>query len=70
MLTELEETEYSTSNTQSIGLLWHHILKYYGVEFYLSEHIICLRSSGLISRAEKKWKSKRVAIEGRTEISR
>lgn len=68
MLSELEGTKWTSENSLTIGQLWHRLLIFYGVEFNLAEHIICVRNHKLVSRSEKKWKSKRVALEGKLSL--
>ncbi|XP_052775836.1 terminal uridylyltransferase 4-like [Mya arenaria] len=63
MLSELKQQPWTSNNELSVGALWRDMILFYGLHFDLSEHIICVRSSKLLTRMEKKWKSKRVAIE-------
>ncbi|KAJ8305343.1 hypothetical protein KUTeg_015888, partial [Tegillarca granosa] len=55
--------KWQTENTQSVGSLWLGLLKFYSLEFDCSTHVICVRQLERLSRAERKWNSKRVAVE-------
>ncbi|XP_053395690.1 terminal uridylyltransferase 7-like [Mercenaria mercenaria] len=63
MFAELKQEVWSSNNEHAVGTLWKDMLMFYGVHFDLAENIICVRSLKVIPRAEKKWKSRRVAIE-------
>ena len=63
---ELENQAWTSRNNQSAGTLWRDLILFYGLNFDLNEHIVCVRSDTVISRVEKKWKSRRIAVEGET----
>ncbi|XP_060553002.1 terminal uridylyltransferase 7-like [Ruditapes philippinarum] len=63
MIQELKTEVWTSDNEYTVGMLWKDLLMYYGVNFDLAENIICVRSLKVIPRAEKKWKSRRIAIE-------
>ena len=51
-------------NKKSVGQLWIEMLRFYSVVCDLNSLVICLRASKPVSREEKKWASKKLAIEG------
>ena len=52
-----------------VGDLWIGLLKFYAVDFDVVNHVISLRQLKPMHRNEKKWISKRIAIEGNEERS-
>ena len=55
---------WRSKNTQTVGRLWLDLLRFYSVTFDINQHVISLRQASLLSRQEKKWASKKLAIEG------
>ncbi|KAG8436896.1 hypothetical protein GDO86_007838 [Hymenochirus boettgeri] len=47
----------------SLGQLWLELLKFYTLEFALEEHVISVRVKGLLTRDNKNWPRRRIAIE-------
>ncbi|KAH3697170.1 hypothetical protein DPMN_084659, partial [Dreissena polymorpha] len=63
MLSELKHQSWVSENNQSTGELWREMIIFYGLHFDLNEKVICIRSKDVLQRAEKRWKSRRIAIE-------
>ncbi|MEQ2202530.1 hypothetical protein XENOCAPTIV_005312, partial [Xenoophorus captivus] len=53
----------------SLGQLWLELLRFYTLEFALEEYIISIRLKELLSRDAKNWPRRRLAIEGKEELS-
>ena len=53
-----------SENDQTVGRLWLGLLWYYGVTYNVIDHVISIRQEKILLRGEKKWKTKRMAIEG------
>ncbi|XP_070797436.1 terminal uridylyltransferase 4 isoform X1 [Pituophis catenifer annectens] len=47
----------------SLGQLWLELLKFYTLEFALEEHVISIRVQELLTRENKNWPKRRIAIE-------
>ncbi|XP_075038200.1 terminal uridylyltransferase 4 isoform X2 [Mixophyes fleayi] len=47
----------------SLGQLWLELLKFYTLEFAMEEYVISVRVQGLLSRENKNWPKRRIAIE-------
>nr|XP_022314742.1 terminal uridylyltransferase 4-like isoform X1 [Crassostrea virginica] len=54
---------WHSKNTESVGSLWLKMLEFYSLDFDHSVNIICIRQQKVLPRAEKKWNTKRLAIE-------
>ncbi|KAL4236653.1 Terminal uridylyltransferase 4 [Mactra antiquata] len=63
LLSKFKELTWKTQNTDSVGSLWKDLLMFYGLNFNINDHVVCVRYKKLVFRSEKKWKSKRIAIE-------
>ncbi|CAH1242765.1 ZCCHC11 [Branchiostoma lanceolatum] len=50
-------------NKEAVGELWIGLLRFYTEEFNFREHVICIRQSTILTRFEKMWTSKCIAIE-------
>ncbi|XP_078574912.1 terminal uridylyltransferase 7-like isoform X2 [Branchiostoma floridae x Branchiostoma japonicum] len=50
-------------NKETVGALWIGLLRFYTEEFNFREHVICIRQSAILTRFEKMWTSKCIAIE-------
>ncbi|XP_041417414.1 terminal uridylyltransferase 4 isoform X2 [Xenopus laevis] len=48
---------------ESLGHLWLELLKFYTLEFAMEEHVISVRMQGLLTRDNKNWPRRRIAIE-------
>ncbi|OCT85019.1 terminal uridylyltransferase 4 isoform X1 [Xenopus laevis] len=48
---------------ESLGNLWLELLKFYTLEFAMEEHVISVRVQGLLTRDNKNWPRRRIAIE-------
>lgn len=53
-----------TPNQVSLGQLWLELLKFYTLEFALEEYVICVRIKDILTRENKNWPKRRIAIEG------
>ena len=49
---------------QSLGQLWLELLRFYTLEFALEDYIISIRLKELLTREQKNWPRRRLAIEG------
>lgn len=47
-----------------MGQLWVELLRFYALEFNLSDLVISIRLKEEISRESKDWPKKRIAVEG------
>ncbi|XP_025109953.1 terminal uridylyltransferase 7-like isoform X2 [Pomacea canaliculata] len=54
---------WASSNKMSIGELWVRLLRFYCLEFNSIQHVVSIRQQEPLQRSEKKWHSKRLAIE-------
>ncbi|XP_062573267.1 terminal uridylyltransferase 4-like isoform X2 [Saccostrea cucullata] len=54
---------WHSENTDSVGSLWLEMLEFYSLKFENSVNIICIRQHQALSRVERKWNTKRLAIE-------
>ncbi|KAM4872374.1 terminal uridylyltransferase 4 isoform 3-T4 [Thomomys bottae] len=50
-------------NPVSLGQLWLELLKFYTLDFALEEYVICVRIQDIITRENKNWPKRRIAIE-------
>ena len=48
----------------SLGQLWLELLKFYTLDFALEEYVICVRIKDILTRENKNWPKRRIAIEG------
>lgn len=53
-----------TTNQVSLGQLWLELLKFYTLDFALEEYVICVRIHDILTRENKNWPKRRIAIEG------
>lgn len=53
-----------TPNQVSLGQLWLELLKFYTLDFALEEYVICVRIQDVLTRENKNWPKRRIAIEG------
>ena len=51
-------------NDDSLGRLWLELLMFYGINYSVTDYVISIRQERLLLRSEKKWKTRRMAIEG------
>ncbi|XP_075472458.1 terminal uridylyltransferase 4 [Ascaphus truei] len=54
----------------SLGQLWLELLKFYTLEFAMEEHVISVRVQDLLTRENKNWPRRRIAIEDPFAIKR
>ena len=47
-----------------VGSLWIELLHFYCLELNTADAVVCIRERSIVKRAEKKWTSKKLAIEG------
>ncbi|NXG03192.1 TUT4 uridylyltransferase, partial [Sakesphorus luctuosus] len=52
-----------TPHEVSLGQLWLELLKFYTLEFALEEYVISIRVQELLTRENKNWPKRRIAIE-------
>lgn len=57
-----------TINQVSLGQLWLELLKFYTLDFALEEYVICVRIHDILTRENKNWPKRRIAIEGEIGI--
>lgn len=55
---------WQNRNTESVGELFLDFLRYYSEIFRFDEHIICCRQKAFLTRLDKMWTGKKIAIEG------
>jgi hypothetical protein len=60
---------WHSQNTESIGSLWLKLLEFYCLGFDHAVNIISVRQQKVLPRADRKWNSKRLAVEGEKKIS-
>ncbi|XP_041359697.1 terminal uridylyltransferase 4-like isoform X2 [Gigantopelta aegis] len=58
-----ESDSWVCHNTQSVGELWLELLRYYSLTFDMANVVISIRKTSPVARSEKKWNSKKLAIE-------
>ncbi|XP_025047133.1 terminal uridylyltransferase 4 isoform X2 [Alligator sinensis] len=54
---------FETPHQVSLGQLWLELLKFYTLEFALEEYVISIRVQELLTRENKNWPKRRIAIE-------
>uniref|UniRef100_A0A8C6ZVD3 Terminal uridylyl transferase 4 n=1 Tax=Nothoprocta perdicaria TaxID=30464 RepID=A0A8C6ZVD3_NOTPE len=54
---------FKTPHQVSLGQLWLELLKFYTLEFALEEYVITIRVQELLTRENKNWPKRRIAIE-------
>ncbi|XP_078187917.1 terminal uridylyltransferase 4 isoform X15 [Callithrix jacchus] len=59
-----------TPNQVSLGQLWLELLKFYTLEFALEEYVICVRIRDILTRENKNWPKRRIAIEDPFSVKR
>lgn len=59
-----EKWPYTAANKESVSELFVGFLKYFGETFKFEESVICTRRLRPMTRLEKMWTGKRLAIEG------
>nr|XP_030726008.1 terminal uridylyltransferase 4 isoform X10 [Globicephala melas] len=59
-----------TPNQVSLGQLWLELLKFYTLDFALEEYVICVRIQDILTRENKNWPKRRIAIEDPFSIKR
>jgi hypothetical protein len=64
----LQKDIWKGENRESIAELWVKMLKFYSVDFDMNNHVVCLRTKKIVTRDEKKWSYKKLAIEGMSKI--
>ncbi|XP_048457636.1 terminal uridylyltransferase 4 isoform X1 [Rhincodon typus] len=55
--------KFGSTHHVSLGHLWLELLKFYTLEFALEEYVICIRVKDLVTRENKNWPKRRIAIE-------
>ncbi|XP_077417749.1 terminal uridylyltransferase 7 [Vanacampus margaritifer] len=53
-----------------IGLLWVEMLRFYSLEFNMSDNVVSVRTSAVLSRELKDWPKKRIAVEDPFAVKR
>ncbi|XP_034508490.1 terminal uridylyltransferase 4 isoform X2 [Ailuropoda melanoleuca] len=59
-----------TPNQVSLGQLWLELLKFYTLDFALEEYVICVRMQDILTRENKNWPKRRIAIEDPFSVKR
>ncbi|XP_055091200.1 terminal uridylyltransferase 4 isoform X15 [Symphalangus syndactylus] len=59
-----------TPNWVSLGQLWLELLKFYTLDFALEEYVICVRIQDILTRENKNWPKRRIAIEDPFSVKR
>ncbi|XP_036749140.1 terminal uridylyltransferase 4 isoform X3 [Manis pentadactyla] len=59
-----------TPNQVSLGQLWLELLKFYTLDFALEEYVICVRIQDVLTRENKNWPKRRIAIEDPFSVKR
>ncbi|XP_040264743.1 terminal uridylyltransferase 4 [Bufo bufo] len=54
---------FEQSHQVALGQLWLELLKFYTLEFAMEEYVISVRVQSLLSRENKNWPKRRIAIE-------
>ncbi|KAM6219398.1 terminal uridylyltransferase 4 isoform 2-T2 [Rhynchocyon petersi] len=54
----------------SLGQLWLELLKFYTLDFALEEYVICVRIKDTLTRENKNWPKRRIAIEDPFSVKR
>ncbi|XP_077005758.1 terminal uridylyltransferase 4 isoform X7 [Tamandua tetradactyla] len=57
-------------NQVSLGQLWLELLKFYTLDFALEEYVICVRIQDILTRENKNWPKRRIAIEDPFSVKR
>ncbi|XP_021573023.1 terminal uridylyltransferase 4 isoform X7 [Carlito syrichta] len=57
-------------NQVSLGQLWLELLKFYTLDFALEEYVICVRIRDILTRENKNWPKRRIAIEDPFSVKR
>ncbi|KAG8518941.1 Terminal uridylyltransferase 4, partial [Galemys pyrenaicus] len=57
-------------NEVSLGQLWLELLKFYTLDFALEEYVICVRIQDILTRENKNWPKRRIAIEDPFSVKR
>ena len=60
----MQAAGWKSENNSSLGQLWLEVLRYFSLGFDTAMYVVCLRQHKMLARAEKKWNSKKLAIEG------
>ncbi|XP_077548317.1 terminal uridylyltransferase 4-like [Haemaphysalis longicornis] len=50
-------------NKESVGELWLGMLRFYTEEFNFKKHVVCIRQKAPLSKLQKMWNSRCIAIE-------
>ncbi|XP_059469571.1 terminal uridylyltransferase 4-like [Neocloeon triangulifer] len=58
-----ELPEWKSENTMSLGELWYKLLQFYAVDFPESKNIVCIRLKEPLTKNDKHWTSRKIAIE-------
>uniref|UniRef100_A0A8K9X8S6 CCHC-type domain-containing protein n=1 Tax=Oncorhynchus mykiss TaxID=8022 RepID=A0A8K9X8S6_ONCMY len=61
---------FSAVSPPSVGLLWVEMLRFYSLEFNMTECVISVRTSLVVSRDAKDWPKKRIAVEDPFAVKR
>ena len=52
-------------NNQSVGELWLDLFRFYTEQFNYKDQVVCIRHKAPLTRFEKLWNGKCIAIEGK-----
>ena len=57
-------SSWSSENKSDLGTLWLRMLRFYALELSDSDAVVSIRHREVVTRADKGWNSKKIAIEG------
>lgn len=59
-----------TPNQVPLGQLWLELLKFYSLDFAMEEYVICVRVQDILTRENKNWPKRPIAIEDPFSVKR
>lgn len=69
MLQQKNEWKDYGKNKESVGQLWVGMLRYYTETFNWKEHVVTIRQDAPLTRLQKLWNSRCIAIEDPFDLS-
>ncbi|XP_014664775.1 PREDICTED: terminal uridylyltransferase 4-like, partial [Priapulus caudatus] len=54
---------WKTENNMGLGQLWLDLLRFYAVDFEITEYVVCIRELEMLSRKGRRWSQRRLSIE-------
>ncbi|XP_065348402.1 terminal uridylyltransferase 4-like [Cloeon dipterum] len=55
--------DWKSKNDMSLGELWYRMFKFYAIEFPETKNCVCIRAKELVTKSDKHWNSRKIAIE-------